>query len=72
MARRCEESGVYRVLVGKHKGKRPLGRTRLRWVDNIRTDIQEVGCGYMGWIGLDQDRNRWRTLVTALKILHVP
>jgi hypothetical protein len=47
-----EESGVYRVLVGKHEGRSPLGRPRCRWVDNIRTDLQEVGCGYMDWIGL--------------------
>jgi len=53
---------VYRVLVGKPEGRRPLGRPRRRWVDNIRMDLQEVGCGYMGWIGLAQDRDRWRTL----------
>ena len=47
-----EERGVYRVLVGKLEGKRPLGRPRCRWVDNIRMDLQEVGCGYMDWIGL--------------------
>jgi hypothetical protein len=54
---------VYRVLVGKPKG--PMGRPRRRWVDNIRMDLQEVGCGYMDWIGLGQDRDRWRTLVSA-------
>jgi len=48
-----EERGVYRVLLGKPEGKRPLGRPRRRWVDNIRMDLQEVGCGYMDWIGLD-------------------
>ena len=48
----CEERGVYRVLVGKPEGKRPLGRPRRRWVDNIRMDLQEVGCGYVDWIGL--------------------
>jgi len=53
-----EESGVYRVLVGKLEGKRPLGRNRRRWVDNIRMNLQEVGCGYMDWIGLAQDRDR--------------
>ena len=53
-----EERGVYRVLVGKSEGKRPLGRPRRRWVDNIMTDVQEVGCGYMDWIGLAQDRER--------------
>jgi len=57
---------VYRVLMGKTEGKRPLGRLRHRWVDNIRTDLQEVGCGYVDWIGLAQDRDRWRTLVSAV------
>jgi hypothetical protein len=60
-----EERGVYRVLVGKPEGKRPLGRPRRRWEDNIRMDLQEVGCGGMGWIELVQDRNRWRTIVNA-------
>ena len=64
--------GVYRVLVRKPEGKRPLGRLRSRWVDNIRTDLQEVGCGYMDWIGLAQDRDRWRTLVSAVMNLRVP
>jgi len=57
-----EERGVYRVLVGKLDGKKPLGRPRRRWVDNIRMDVQEMGCVYMDWIGLAQDRDRWRTL----------
>jgi hypothetical protein len=61
-----EERGVYKVLVGKPKGKRPLGRPRRRWVDYIRMDLQEVGCGYKDWIGLAQDRDRWRTLVSAV------
>jgi hypothetical protein len=61
-----EERGVYRVLVGKPEGKRPLGRPRARWVDNIRMDLQEVGCGPA------QDRNRWRTLVSAVMNLRVP
>ena len=52
VARMGEERGVYRVLVGKPEGKRPLGRPRRRWVDNIRMDLQVVGCGYMDWIGL--------------------
>ena len=52
VARMGEERGVCRVLVGKPEGKRPLGRPRRRWVDNIRMDLQEVGCGYMDWIGL--------------------
>ena len=72
VARMGEESGVYRVLVGKPEGKRPLGRPRRGWVDNIRTDLQEVGCGYMDWIGLAQDRDRWRTLVSAVMNLRVP
>jgi len=60
------------VLVGKPEGKRPLGRPRRRWVDNIRMDLQEVGCGYMDWIGLAQDRDRWRTLVRAVMNLRAP
>ena len=60
-----EERGAYRVLVGKPEGKRLLGRPRRRWVDNIRMDLKEVGCGYVDWIGLAQDRDRWRTLVSA-------
>ena len=55
MARMGEEKLLYRVLMGKPEGKRPLGRRRSRWVDNIRTDVQEVGCGYVDWIGLAQD-----------------
>ena len=57
---------MYRVLVMKPEGKKPLGRPRRRWVDNIRMDLQEVGRGYMDWIGLAQDRDRWRTLVSAV------
>ena len=64
--------GVYRVLVGKPGGKRPLGRPRRRWVDGIRMDLQEVGCGYVDWIGLAQDRDMWRTLVSAVMNLRVP
>ena len=60
-----EGRGVYSVLVGKPEGKRPLGRPRRRWVDNIRLDLKEVRCGHMDWIGLVQDRDRWRTLVSA-------
>ena len=66
-----EERGVYRVLVGKPEGKRPLGRPRRRWVD-VSLDLQEVGCGYMDWIGLAKDRNRWRRLVSAVMNLRVP
>jgi hypothetical protein len=72
VARMGEESGVYRVLVGKPEGKRPLVRPRRRCVDNIRMDLQEVGCGDMDWIGLAQDRDRWRTLVSAVMNLGVP
>ena len=72
VARMGEERGVYRVLVGKPEGKSPLGRPRHRWVDNIRTDFQDEGCGYMEWIGLAQDRDRWRTLVSAVMNLRVP
>ena len=72
VARMGEEMGVYRVLVGKPEGKRPLGRPRRRWVDNIRIDLQEVGCGYMDWIGLAQDRDRWRTLVSTVMNVRVP
>ena len=72
VARMGEEKGVYRVLVGKPEGRKPLGRPRRRWVDNIRMDLQEVGCGYMDWIGLAQDRDSWRMLVSAVMNLRVP
>ena len=58
VAHKGEERGVYSVLLGKPEGRRPIGRPRRRWVDNIRMDLQEVRCGYMGWIGLAQDRDR--------------
>jgi len=64
--------GFVRVLVGKPEGRRPVGSPRLRWVDNIRMHLQEVGCGYMDWIGLAQDRDRWRMLVNAVMNLQVP
>ena len=67
-----EEMGAYRVLVGKPEGKRPLGRPRRRWVDNIRMDLHEVECGYVGWFGLAQVRDWWRTLVSAVMNLRVP
>jgi len=66
VARMGEERGVYRVMVGKPERRRPLGRPRRRWVDNIRMDLQEVGCVYMDWIGLAQERDRLRTLVSAV------
>ena len=72
VARMGMERGVYRVFLGKPEGKRPLGRPRRRWVDNIRMDLQEVGCGHVDWIGLAQDRYRWRTLVSAVMNLRVP
>jgi len=72
VARMGEERAVYRVLVGKPEGKRSLGRPRHRRVDNIRMNLQEVGCGYMDWIGLAQDRYRWRTVVSAVRNLRVP
>ena len=59
-------------LIVKGNGKIPLGRPRRRWVDNIRMDLQEVGCGYMDWIGRAQDRDRWRTLVSAVMNIRVP
>jgi len=72
VARMGEDRGAYWVLVKKPEGKRPLGRPRRRWVDNIRMDLQEVGCGYMDWIGRAQDIDRWRTLVSAVMNLWVP
>ena len=73
VARMGEEREVYRVLVGETGGKETTGgRPRRRWVDNIRMDLQEVGCGYMAWIGLAQDRDSWRTLVSAVMNVRVP
>ena len=60
-----ERRGIYRVLVGKPEGKRPLGRPRHKWEDNIKMDLQEVGCGVMEWIELAQDTDRWRAFVNA-------
>jgi len=67
-----ERRDVYRVLVGKSEGKRPLGRPRRGWEDNIKMDLQEVDCGSMEWIELTQDRDRWRALVCAVLNLRVP
>jgi hypothetical protein len=72
VARIGEERVVHRVLVGKPEGKGPLGRPRRRWEDNIKMDLQEVGRGCGGWMELAQDRDRWRALVSAVKILRVP
>jgi hypothetical protein len=66
-----EKRGVYRVFWGKPEGKRPMGRPRRSWEDNITMGLQEVGCGGMGWIGLAQDRDRWRALVNAVMNLRV-
>jgi hypothetical protein len=72
VARMGEERCVYRVLVGKREGKRPWGRPRCRWKDNIGMDLQEVVCGGVDWIGLAQDRDRWRALVNVVMNLWVP
>jgi hypothetical protein len=66
-----EKRGVYTVLVGKPEGKRPLWRPRCRWKYNIRMDLQEVGCGGIDWIGLAQDKDRWRENVNAVMSLRV-
>jgi len=67
-----ERRGVYRVLVGKPEGKRALGRPRRRWEDNIKMDLQEVGCGGMDCIEVAQDRDRWRALVNPVMNIRVP
>jgi hypothetical protein len=67
-----EGRGVYRFVVGKPEGKRPLGRLRRRWENNVRMDLQEVRCGCEDWIGLAQDRDKWRALVSAVRNLRVP
>jgi hypothetical protein len=67
-----ERRGAYRALVGKPEGKRPLGRPRHRWEDNIKMDLREVGWGGMDWINLAQDRDRWRALVYTVINLRVP
>jgi len=72
VAHMAERRGVYSVLVGKPEGKRPLGRPRLRGEDNIKMDIQEVGCRGKDWIELAEDRDRWRALMNAAMNLRVP
>jgi hypothetical protein len=64
--------GIYRVMVEKVEGKRPLGKPRLRWQDNIKVDLQEVGFEGVDWINLAEDRDRWRALVNAVMNLRVP
>jgi hypothetical protein len=66
-----KKRGAYRILVGKPEGKRPLGRPRCRWEDNIKIDLQEVGCGGMDWIDLVQDGDMWRVLVNVVMNLRV-
>ena len=72
MARIGERRGIFRVLVGKPTGKRPLGRPKRRWLDNIKMDLQDVGCRGMDWIELVKDRDRCRALVNAVMNLRVP
>jgi len=67
-----ERTVVYRALVGKPEGKRPLGRSRRRWEDNIKIGLQEVGCEGMDWIEMAQDKDSWRALVNAVMKLRVP
>jgi hypothetical protein len=69
---RMGEKNAYRLLMGKQGGKRPLGRPRCKWVDNIRMDLGEVGWGDVDWIGLAQDRDKWRALVNSVLNLRVP
>ena len=71
MVRMGQGRGVHRVLVGRPEGKRPLGRPRRRWGDNIKMDLQEVSGGYEDWMELTQDRDRWRALVSTVMNLRV-
>jgi hypothetical protein len=72
VARMGEVRGAYRVLVGRHEGRRPLGRPRRKWEDNIKMDLKEVGWGGMDWIDMAQDTDSWRTVVNAVMNLRVP
>jgi hypothetical protein len=72
VARMGEKRNVYRLLVGKPEGKRPLGRPRCRWIDNIKMDLLEIGVSVVDWIDLAQDRYRWRALVNSVMNLRVP
>ena len=72
VARMVERRGVYMVLVEKPEGRRPLGRPRRKWEDNIKMDLQKVGCGGINWIELAQDSDRWRAIVNAIMNLRVP
>jgi hypothetical protein len=72
VARMREKRNAYRLLVGKSEGKGPLGKPRRRCVDNIKIDLLEIGCGCLDWIGLAQDRDKWRALVNAVMNLRVP
>jgi hypothetical protein len=67
-----EKRNVYRLLVGESEGKRQLGRPRCRWINNIKMDLLEIGLSVMDWIGLAQDRYRWRALVNSAMNLRVP
>jgi hypothetical protein len=67
-----EKNNVYRLLVGKLEGKRPLGRPRRRWIDNIKMDLLEIGVSVVDWVGLAQDRYRWSALVNSVMNLRVP
>jgi hypothetical protein len=72
VARMGEKRNMYRLLVGKPEGKRPLGRPRYSWIDNIKMDLLEIGLNVVDWIGLAQDRYRWRALVNSIMNLRVP
>jgi hypothetical protein len=72
VARIGQKMNAYRILVGKPKGKKPIGRTKRRWVDNLKMDLREIGRGGMDWIDLAQDRDQWRALVNTVMNLRVP